>query len=114
MNKQLYKVTKEHKPSFEQAIKAEKGEEVTVGKEDKDMPGWFWCKNRIGVEAWVPETMLEIQGTQGVFTIDYDSTELKVKEGEIVEYLGETLGWVECLKNDREYGWIPKDKLEKI
>ena len=39
---------------------------------------------------------------------------IKIKTEEIVQYLGESLGWIECLDSEWKYGWIPSPKLMKI
>lgn len=109
-----YLVKPEHKASFDYAMIATEGDQVTVGKEDPEMPGWYWCKDKEGVEAWIPNTYLKITGNQAVFLYDYNSVELDAQPGEEVQYLGEALGWAECLNSEWRYGWLPLNKLEKI
>lgn len=111
--RQLYRVIEEHKASFDYVFTAANLETVTVGKEDPEMPGWHWCRNASGLEAWVPETHIDIEGTSAVFNQPYNSVEHSVKPGELVQYLGEALGWTECLNEKWEYGWVPTSKLEK-
>ena len=110
--RQLYRVKEEHMASFDYAFIAEKGDKVSVGKEDHEMPGWYWCKNESGLEAWIPKTHFDVE--TGVFNQPYNSIEHNAKTGEIIQYLGESLGWIECLNNEWKYGWIPEPKLEKI
>jgi len=107
-------VKQEHKASFPYALIAEEGDQVTVGKEDPEMPGWYWCKDKEGVEAWIPKTYLKVKGDKAVFIQDYNSIELDAQPGEKVQYLGKALGWAECLNNEWRYGWLPLNKLEKI
>jgi hypothetical protein len=114
MKRPKYRVTKGHKASFTYALIAVEGDEVTIGREDPEMPGWYWCKNQNGVEMWIPRTHLRIEGQRGHFTQDYNSTELSVDVGEVVQVLGESLGWAECLDHNWRYGWIPTDKLVKL
>ena len=111
MKRKKYLVIKEHKATFSYTLNAVEDDLVEVGREDHEMPGWFWCKDSKGVEMWVPSTHLEISGTRGIFNQDYNSVELNAKVGDMVQHLGETLGWVECLDNLWRYGWIPKNKL---
>ena len=110
--RQLYKVIEKHKASFNYTFIAEKGVKVEVGKEDHEMPGWFWCKNTAGIEAWIPKTHLNLE--TGVLNQPYNSIEHNAKPGEIVQYIGESLEWIECLNSEWKYGWIPMSKLEKI
>jgi hypothetical protein len=114
MKRPKYQVIKEHKASFTYAMLTVEGDEISVGREDPEMPGWYWCKDKKGVEAWIPTTHISIKGTQGRVTQDYNSNELNAEAGEIVQYLGESLGWIECLNKDWRYGWMPVDKLELI
>ena len=96
------------------ALLANRGDKVAVGREDPAMKGWFWCRDIKGMEAWIPETHLDFNEGYAVFNKPYNSMEHTVLPGEIVQYLGESLGWIECLNKDWRYGWIPSDKLEKI
>ncbi len=114
MQRPLYRVTKMHKASFSEALMAEKGDRVRVGREDPEMPGWYWCRDKKDREAWIPETYLDFNGEEAVFKQPYNSIEHTVDLGEIVQYLGESLCWTECLDNEWKYGWIPSHKLEKI
>jgi hypothetical protein len=111
MQRPQYRVIKEHKASFTEAMIAEKGNHVKVGQEDNKMRGWYWCKDKEGYEAWVPKTHIDISGSDGVFNQPYNSIEHSVKPGELVQYLGDSLGWTECLNKDWRYGWIPSEKL---
>ena len=114
MNRPLYKVTKDHKASFLDALIAEIGDKVKVGSEDPEMPGWYWCEDKRGMKAWIPKTHLDLEDNEAVFNQPYNSIEHTAEKGEIVQYLGESLGWIECLDKKWRYGWIPSDKLEKI
>jgi hypothetical protein len=111
MKRPMYRVAGEHRASFAYAMVAAEGDEVSVGREDPEMPGWFWCKDDKGVEMWVPSTHLKIKGSRGVFNQPYNSVELNVALGDVVQFLGETLGWAECLDGAWRYGWIPLSKL---
>ena len=110
--RELYRVSKEHEASFDYAFIAEKGDKISVGKEDNEMPGWLWCKNSTGLEAWIPNTHIDIDGKTAIFNQPYNSVELNAKAGEVVQYLGESLGWTECFNKEWKYGWIPSSKVE--
>ena len=112
MKRPLYRVAREHNAAFTYAMVATEGDIVSVGKEDPEMPGWFWCKDSKSVEMWVPSTHLRIEGTTGVFNQPYNSIELTVEVGDVVQLLGEMLGWAECLDAKWRYGWVPSNKLE--
>ena len=114
MKRLKYRVAKDHQASFAYAMIFAEGDEVSVGREDPEMPGWFWCRDSKGVEMWVPSSYIDIEGSRGKFNQNYNSMELNAKVGDVVQFLGEALGWVECLNHEWRYGWIPKDKLTKI
>ncbi len=114
MKRLLYRVVKEHKASYNYAIVVAEGDLVSIGREDPEMPGWFWCKDADGVEMWVPSTYIDVEGARGVFNQPYNSVELNVEVGDIVQFLGEALGWAECLDGEWRYGWVPSDKLAPV
>jgi len=111
MKRLKYRVIKEHKASFPYAMVVAEGDEVSVGREDPEMPGWYWCKDAKGVEMWVPSMHIDIEDARGVFNQPYNSVELDAKVGDVVQYLGEALGWAECLDGGWRYGWVPMEKL---
>jgi hypothetical protein len=88
-----------------------KGDRVKVGREDPEMPGWYWCRDMDDMEAWVPETHLDIDDGEAVFNQPYNSIKHTAVPGELVQYLGGSLGWTECLNKEWKYGWIPSEKL---
>jgi hypothetical protein len=111
MKRKTYRVVEAHKASFNYMIVALEGDEVSVGREDPEMLGWYWCKDAKGVEMWVPSTHMDIAGEKAVFNQPYNSVELDIAVGEEVQYLGEALAWVECLNKEWTYGWVPSSKL---
>jgi SH3-like domain-containing protein len=42
---------------------------------------------------------------------DYDSRELSVAAGEVVEVLEEVAGWAWCRRTAGERGWVPVGKV---
>jgi hypothetical protein len=114
MPRQLFRVIIEHKASFSYALLTDRGDKVKVTCEDPEMLGWYWCIDQGGVGAWVPETHIDLHGDTATFNQPYNSVEHDAQPEEKVQYLGEALGWVECLNKEWRYGWIPAEKLEKI
>jgi hypothetical protein len=101
-----------HKASFEYSVVFKKGDKVKVGKEDPEMPGWFWCENKDGVWSWIPQEYLTRSDSEGTITRSYDTTELTVAIGEILEYLREVSFWTFCRTSDGRKGWVPTKNLE--
>jgi hypothetical protein len=114
MNSLRIKVKAAHKASFDYSVAFEKGDKVKVGKEDPEMPGWFWCMNKDGVWSWIPHEYLAIRDSEGTITHDYDTTELTVAVGEILEYLREVSFWTFCRTSDDRKGWVPTKNLERV
>lgn len=114
MKRSRYRVVVEHRASFDYAMVAAEGDEVSVGREDPEMPGWYWCEDAEGIEMWVPSTHITVEGNRAKFMLDYNSVELDATVGETVQCLGESLGWMECLNRQWRYGWIPRSKLEPV
>jgi hypothetical protein len=111
MKRPMYRVIEAHRASFTYAMIAVEGDYVSVGREDPDMLGWYWCKDARGIEMWVPSTHLDVAGKTAAFNQPYNSVELSAGVGDLVQYLSESLGWVECLDSKWNYGWVPKNKL---
>jgi uncharacterized protein YgiM (DUF1202 family) len=87
------------------------GEEVTVGHEDTQYPGWIWCTDLRGKSGWVPKSILEFSfdGKAARPFEDYDATELTVARGDMVTVLREESGWLWCENAQEKRGWIPKE-----
>ena len=62
----------------------------------------------------MPSTHIDIDGKTAVFNQPYNSVEHNTNPGETVQYLGESLAWIECLNKEWRYGWIPTPKLERV
>jgi SH3-like domain-containing protein len=103
-----------HKASFEYSVVFKKGDKVRIAKEDPEMPGWFWCKNKDGLWSWIPQEYLARSDSEGTITHSYDTTELTVAVGEILEHLREVSFWTFCRTSDGRKGWVPTKNLESV
>ena len=108
------RVIKAHKASFNYSVVFKKGDKVRAGREDPDMPGWFWCENKDGVWSWIPEEYLDRTGAKGTITHNYDTTELTVDVGDVLDYVTEVKFWTLCRTHDRKKGWVPTADLERV
>lgn len=108
------RVVKAHKASFDYSVVFRKGDRVRVGREDPEMPGWFWCEDREGVWSWVPEEYLDREGAEGTITHGYDTVELTVEEGDTLEYVTEVKFWTLCRTDDGREGWVPTENLKPM
>jgi SH3-like domain-containing protein len=83
------------------------GDRVQVGRDDPEFPGWWWCTGPDGRQGWVPEQLLQRQGTHATMLRSYTARELSVRAGADVS-VGETMhGWVWATDIDGRSGWIP-------
>jgi hypothetical protein len=108
------RVIKEHSASFDYNVVFRKGDTVKVSKEDIEMPGWFWCESQEGAWSWIPVEYLDIEGSMGTLTKDYDTLELSVEVGEVLEYVTNVKYWTLCRRSNGSKGWIPTKNLEKF
>ena len=65
-------------------------------------------------QMWFPSTYIDVEEARGIFNQPYNSVELNVKVGDLIQFLGEALGWAECLDGEWRYGWVPYDKLSPV
>jgi uncharacterized protein YgiM (DUF1202 family) len=102
-----------HTTTYYDPITIRAGEEVTVGHEDAEFPGWVWCTDPRGKSGWVPKSTLEFSfdGNSARSFEDYDATELTVSRGDMVTVLGEESGWLWCENARGKRGWIPKENV---
>jgi len=131
-----YIVTKSRVSQYPKPIVLEKGDRVTVGKEDDSNPawkGWIWCISTgstslttgplstgalaslgtIAREGWVPKQYITLTGeNEGIALEDYDATEMNVEMGDIILAEKEVNGWA-WGKNERtgQKGWVPLENL---
>jgi hypothetical protein len=92
--------------SYDPALRVASGEAVTPGRTDPDNPGWRWCVNEQGLGGWLPDALV----VNGRVLADFDSTELTVGQGHVVEILDRCAGWTRC-RWQGVVGWVPETCL---
>jgi hypothetical protein len=107
-----YRVIAEHHASFPYSLVLRAGDTVTVSERRES--GWIWCMNDDGVGAWIPETYLKQEDRRATVLADYDSTELSTKIGEELSCLNEESGWIWCVNQAGQQGWVPAAKVKKL
>lgn len=101
-------VTHDYSREFKTPLVAPEGTVLEVlRRNDGVYKEWFICRSSQGIEAYVPEKLLRINGNEGTLLADYNSWELTVKVGEILVRIEEIGGWVWAKKQEGEYGWVP-------
>ena len=101
------KVIHSHTPETTDYLACSAGEVVTFERRETIYPGWIWCTDEYGKQAWVPEAYVDISGEKCQFDRDYISNELKVDTGETVSILEVVSGWALVLNERDEKGWVP-------
>jgi SH3-like domain-containing protein len=90
------------------------GTPLQVGQEDKEFPGWKWCKSPDGREGWVPIELLSGRGNEAQAREDYSSRELPVQPGEEVVVEDARHDWLLVRNANGERGWIPESHAEPL
>ncbi len=104
------RVIKPYSREFEHPLVVAKGTTIEVIKRnDGRYKEWYWCRSEDGIEAFVPEELVRVDGTTATFLADYDSSELTISEGETLIQLAEMGGWIWAKKSTGEKGWIPAE-----
>lgn len=109
------RIIREYRIQYTDPLCVEAGENVSVGREDNEFPGWKWCKELGGGEGWVPVELLS-DATATVTTVlcDYSSRELAVQLGEEVTVEDARHEWLLVRNSRGERGWIPASHVEAL
>jgi SH3-like domain-containing protein len=106
-----FRVIEDHAASYPEPMVAVAGTRLEIDRSRSGFPGWVWGRDPDGMDAWVPEGYLEVHGAVVRLRVDYDSTELSVTAGEVVQVIEESGGWAWCRHPDGRTGWIPDRNL---
>lgn len=109
-----YRVVADHRASFPYALVFSAGDELTAEERETAWGGWTWCVDREGTGAWVPDAFVERRGDHCVALRAYDSSELSVCRGDILEAGEEAGGWLWCTDREGRRGWVPAACVEPL
>ena len=107
-----YAATSDHEPVYPYSVQLEAGDKVRIT--EKEEGGWMWCISKDELGAWVPKKYLRRRGNEGICLSSYSSAELSTKAGEILSCNEELSGWLWCVNQKEEKGWVPKDKMQRL
>src|SRR5262245_55170016 len=113
-SKRKCRVVSAYEAAYPDPLIIKMGEELTVGANDTQWPGFVWCTKNAGQGGWVPESYLERRGEVGVARRDYAATELTASVGEALSMGVEESGWIWCTNQRGQSGWIPADNVELL
>lgn len=94
-------------------IELRKGQRFSVGPKydgGEGWHGWYHCTAGSG-SGWVPESIIDFDGSEGAAKEDYSSVELDIEKGEELICFKETGGWMWCENSKGMRGWVPQECL---
>jgi len=106
-------VIEDNDPTYADPIHVERGDDLIVGEEDSEYPGWIWCEDQHGKCGWVPDDCIETGGKGSRAKYDYSAVELRARVGERLVSIQSKYGWVLCSNSVGEKGWLPLTKVRE-
>ncbi len=103
-------VIKAYTRPYDRPIAAKAGEVVQIDPQrstQTDLFGWVWAKGPDGREGWTPEAWLSGVGLRRTLQRDFDAIELSVGIGEQVTLSFSESGFVWCVNDQGQQGWLP-------
>jgi hypothetical protein len=112
-------VIREYTAEFPDPITFQAGEEISVSEKVSQWNGnpawlWLWCTDARGKSGWTPSTFFEAHGPKALARYDYSAAELSASVGEILTIEGAESGWLWCLNQRGQRGWIPVDHVAHL
>ena len=101
-----------HQAEFPDPLAFAAGDVLAAEDRKTAWDGWIWCVNEKGKGGWVPEDYVDRQGDTCTALREYDSAELSVDAGDILEVGEEVGGWLWCVNEEGKGGWIPTACVE--
>ncbi|HEX6285846.1 MAG TPA: SH3 domain-containing protein [Acidimicrobiia bacterium] len=107
------RATSAHEIPAREPIRLEPGHQVEVGEPDSQWPAFVFVTGPTG-QGWVPSRHLSADAGTAVVVTPYDTTELSLEAGEVVDVLDrdDESGWWWCRRGDGAQGWVPVSALE--
>lgn len=95
-------------------LRVEVGDEVIVGEQSTEWPAFVFVTAAKGA-GWVPLRYLSDPRGRARVVAAYDTTELPLVRGQVVEVLLEDdlSGWWWCRSENGTEGWVPVSALTK-
>ena len=114
-NNSYCRVNSDFHPIHENLLIVRKGEILSIRKNtNRHWSGWKFCKNTSGEAGWIPERYLKIDGELAKVLRDYAYSELHVIKGDELFIEKEISGWLWCVNNNGNRGWIPVNNVDRI
>jgi SH3-like domain-containing protein len=113
--KRLVLVVRDYVAQYPDPIAVARGAEVLVERDDREFPGWWWCRAADGRAGWVPAELLSsppAPGTSAQVVADYSARELTVRAGMYLEVLDERAQWIFARTPGAATGWLPASHVD--
>ncbi|MHA2601072.1 MAG: SH3 domain-containing protein [Candidatus Thorarchaeota archaeon SMTZ1-83] len=91
----MMRAIKDHESEFTIPLVIKTGESIEGEERETEWEGWLFCRNRAGVEGWVPKAYLKPESGSNSFLSlkDYTARELTVRTGSELMVLNEESEW---------------------
>ena len=114
-NHSICRVNSDFHPVHDNLLIIRKGEILSVRKNtNRHWSGWRFCKNASGESGWVPDRYIMVKDGMAKVLTDYAFKELHVTKGEELQIEKEISGWLWCINNNGNRGWIPVNNVDRI
>ena len=107
-----YTAHKVHKPDTDIELHQKAGDRLRWSERPTPYAGWTWCMAPTGETGWVPKRWLEFDGDTCLLMKDYDSTELTISPGDILQGIFIESGWLYASNDLNIKGWVPLECVE--
>jgi len=108
------RVVEAHVTSDVNPVRFHAGDTIGIGHRDQIWRRYIWGTDQAGRSGWVPEEYLAANpdGCTAVARRDYDSTELTVGRGQVLDVLDDAGGWYLCRTDAGTSDWVPGTSVE--
>jgi SH3-like domain-containing protein len=74
---------------------------------------WIWCTDPRGKSGWVPKKMIHTNSDNATASTSsaYSALELTITTGDELEVVEEESGWLWCVDQQGNYGWVPLEHV---
>ena len=103
-----------HNPEVADVLHVLNGDELSFERRKTIYPGWIWCTDGNGTQAWVPEAFVTIDGSNCRMNRTYISQEIVIEVGEVIDVIETESAWAWVCNREGQYGWIPVECLERF
>lgn len=106
-------VIQSHKSNYPDPIHFDVGDQVVLGIEDENFPGWIKVITEDGNSGWAPIQYLDVRSKKVAVAIQsYNARELDTKIDDELEVLTLLNGWAFVKTSNGIKAWVPTSTLK--